>query len=87
MGGIMKYKGETFNTVEGVFNKALELTDNEVELSNFFKAYIQHIYEEADDIHSLEEAKERAVSNFVCFLEHCRNKQEHITKILKKYGN
>lgn len=83
----MKYKGETFNTVEGVFNKALELTDNEVELSNFFKAYIQHIYEEADDIHSLEEAKERAVSNFVCFLEHCRNKQEHITKILKKYGN
>ena len=87
MGGIMKYKGETFNTVEGVFNKALELTDNEVELSNFFKAYIQHIYEEADDIHSLEVAKERAVSNFVCFLEHCRNKQEHITKILKKYGN
>lgn len=83
----MKYKGETFNTIEGVFNKALELTDNEVELSNFFKAYIQHIYEEADDIHSLEEAKERAVSNFVCFLEHCRNKQEHITKVLKKYGN
>lgn len=87
MGGIMKYKGETFNTVEGVFNKALELTDNEVELSNFFKAYIQHIYEEADDIHSLEEAKERAVSNFVCFLEHCRNKQEHITKVLKEYRN
>ena len=83
----MKYKGETFNTVEGVFNKALELTDNEVELSNFFKAYIQHIYEEADDIHSLEEAKERAVSNFVCFLEHCRNKQEHITKVLKEYRN
>ena len=83
----MKYKGETFNTIEGVFNKALELTDNEVELSNFFKAYIQHIYEEADDIHSLEEAKERAVSNFVCFLEHCRNKQEHITKVLKEYGN
>ena len=85
----MKYKGETFNTIEGVFNKSLELqqADNEEELSEFFKAYIQHIYEEADDIHSLEEAKERAVSNFVCFLEHCRNKQEHITKVLKEYGN
>ena len=85
----MKYKGETFNTIEGVFNKSLELqqADNEEELSEFFKAYIQHIYEEADDIHSLEEAKERAISNFECFMEYCFGEQKSINKVLKSYGN
>lgn len=80
----MKYKNETFNTVEGVFNKALELVDTD-ELSQFFKAYIQHIYEDANDIHTLEEAKERAKSNFEHLAAYCcdKNIQKSIKKLWK----
>ena len=67
----MEYKGQSFNTIGDIFNEAVRLakTDTE-EALRFFSAYVQYIYNEADDLTALSEderlaaAKSRAKSNF-----------------------
>ena len=61
----MIYKGVELEYFDQIFNKGLELakTDKD-EALEFFKAYIQYIYEDAEDIDSLEAAEEIAKRNF-----------------------
>lgn len=64
----MIYNNKTFTTFSQIFNKGLRLAkEDKSEAMNFFKAYIQYIYEDAEDIHSLEEASDRAKNNFGYF--------------------
>lgn len=61
----MVYKGIEFEYFDQIFDEGLQLakTDKK-EALEFFKAYIQYIYEDAEDIDSLEAAEERAKRNF-----------------------
>ena len=45
----MKYNGKNLNTMEEVFDKALQLAkENKEESKNFFKLYIEYILENND---------------------------------------
>ena len=64
----MTYNNKKFETIGEIFNEALRLAKkNKKEALEFFKAYIQYILEDADDINTLEEAEERAKHNFGYF--------------------
>lgn len=70
----MEYKGQSFNTMGGIFNEAVRLTKTDVEEAlRFFGAYVQYIYNEAEDLAALPEnerlaaAESRAKSNFGYF--------------------
>ena len=57
-----------FDTFADVFNEALRLAKtNQEEARNFFKLYIEHIYKNNDDVHTLDEAERIAKSNFGYF--------------------
>lgn len=61
----MKYKGKEITTIGEIFDVALQLAkENKEEAHDFFKEYIKYIYDENDEVHSLEEAERIAKSNF-----------------------
>lgn len=61
----MKYHGKVLETFAEIFNKGLQLArENKEKAQEFFKQYIQHIYENNDEVYSLEEAENIAKSNF-----------------------
>lgn len=64
----MTYKNKEFNTFGEIFDEALRLVKkNKNEALEFFKAYIQYIFDDAEDVNTLEEAEERAKHNFGYF--------------------
>lgn len=70
----MEYKGQSFDTMGAIFNEAVRLAKTDVEeAQRFFNAYVQHIYNKADDLTALPEderlaaAESRAKSNFGYF--------------------
>ena len=65
----MNYKGNNLRTFESIFNYALELLREEKyeEACEFYNAYIQFIFEDAEDVNSIEEATQRASRNFGYF--------------------
>jgi len=70
----MEYKGQSFDTMDAIFNEAVRLARTDVEEAlRFFSAYIQYIYNEADDLITLAKderlvvAESRAKSNFGYF--------------------
>ena len=70
----MEYKGQSFETMGAIFNEAVRLAKTDVEEAlRFFGAYVQHIYNKADDLTALAEderlaaAESRAKSNFGYF--------------------
>lgn len=62
----MEYDMRKYETFDEVFREGLRIAQEEdiSEAQKFWKAYIQFIYEDADDIHTLEEAAHRARNNF-----------------------
>ena len=70
----MEYKGQSFDTMGAIFNEAVRLAKTDVEeAQRFFGAYVQHIYNNADDLTALPEderlaaAESRAKGNFGYF--------------------
>lgn len=64
----MIYKGKKLTTVGEVFNEGLSLAINDkAEAIEFFKVYINQIFNDNDDVTSLEEAERIAKSNFGYF--------------------
>lgn len=61
----MIYKNKEYRYFSNIFNEGLRLAKEDPnEAIQFFNAYIRYIYEDADDVHSLEEAEARAKKNF-----------------------
>lgn len=64
----MVYEGKEFNTMGEVFNEALHYakTDKNKAIS-FFKAYVEHIFNNNKEINTYAEAEKIAKSNFGYF--------------------
>lgn len=64
----MNYKGKELNSMGEVFDEALRLaqTDRNDAL-NFFRAYVEYIFENNEKINTLNEAEKTAKANFGYF--------------------
>ena len=64
----MEYKGKKLNTMDQVFEVAINLakTDKE-EAQNFFTLYTEYIFENNNEVSSLDEAERIAKANFGYF--------------------
>ena len=80
----MNYKGQEFKYFSDVFEYALNLAKNKKkkEVQEFREAYVNYILEDADDIHTKEEAEARMISNFGYYAGYY---SDDVRRLMNKY--
>ena len=80
----MIYEGKELKTIGDIFNKALEIakSKNKKRADEFFNEYAKYILEDAEDIHTIEEAQNRIISNFGYFAGYYG---DDVRRLMNKY--